>query len=223
MFFRTDSRIDSQTKEMYVSYRLVESYRDIVGDTRHRTILTVGRMDGITPQQLWSIADGLNARYEGAQFLFPESPVVKHYVDFIWERLVSEKKIDIVRNIHLKEAAKDWQKIDMQSINNKDVREVGAEWLCFQTLERLGVGELLRQNRFSEEETNLALSHIVSRAVYPASELKTVSLMQENSSICELTKLDPRLITKDRLYQISHKLYSINPNYALEKKGKFTG
>ena len=194
---------------MYVSYRLVESYRDIVGDTRHRTILTVGRMEGITPQQLWSIADGLNARYEGAQFLFPESPVVKHYVDFIWERLVSEKKIDIVRNIHLKEAAKDWQKIDMQSINNKDVREVGAEWLCFQTLERLGVGELLRQNRFSEEETNLALSHIVSRAVYPASELKTVSLMQENSSICELTKLDPRLITKDRLYQISHKLYSI--------------
>ena len=34
-------------------------------------------------------------------------------------------------------------------------------------------------------------------------------VMQENSSICELTKLNPQLITKDRLYQISHKLYSI--------------
>ena len=191
---------------MYISYRLVESYRDIVGDTRHRTILTVGRMEGITPQQLWSIADGLNARYAGEQFLFLESPIVDKYIEFIWGRLVSEKKLDIVRDIHRKESAKDWQKIDMQSINNKDVREVGAEWMCLQTLDRLGVGELLHKHKFTEEEANLALSHIVSRAVYPASELKTVSFMQENSSICELTKLNPQLITKDRLYQISRKL-----------------
>ena len=55
MFFRTQSKIDSQTKEMYIYYRLVESYRDIVGDTRARTILSVGRMEGIKPQQLWAI------------------------------------------------------------------------------------------------------------------------------------------------------------------------
>ena len=80
MFFRTDSRIDTQTKEMYISYRLVESYRDIVGDTRHRTVLTVGRMDDITPEQLWAIADGREARYRGEQFLFAESPRVENYL-----------------------------------------------------------------------------------------------------------------------------------------------
>jgi len=209
MFFRTQSKIDPQTKEMYIYYRLVESYRDVMGDTRSRTVLSVGRMEGIKPQQLWAIADGLNARYRCEPFLFPEeSPVVEYYVNLFWERLVSEKKLDIVRDIQRKESMKDWQKIDMQSINNKDVREFGAEWMCLQTLEKLGVNNFLQANNFTDEESRLALSHIVSRAVYPASELKTVSFMQENSSICELTGIASSTITKDRLYKISHKLYS---------------
>jgi hypothetical protein len=210
MFFKTNSKIDSQTGIMSTYYRLVESYRDILGNTRHRTILSVGRMDDIKPRQLWAIADALNARYRGEQFLFSEgSPIVEHYTNLFWDRLISEKKLDIVRDIERKESTKDWQRIDMQSIKNKDVRELGAEWLCLQTIDRLGVGEFLKENNFTEEEKRLALSHIVSRAVFPASELKTVSFMQENSTICELTGLDAQTITKDRLYKICHKLYSV--------------
>ena len=73
----------------------------------------------------------------------------------------------------------------MQRINNKDVRELGAEWISLQTLRRMGVDTFLQPQGFTEEETKLSLSHIVSRAVYPSSELKTVSFLQENSSICE--------------------------------------
>jgi len=212
MFFRTDSRTNWQTKEQYISYRLVESFRDVIGDTRHRTVLTVGRLDDIEPQQLWAIADGLNARYRGEQSLFHEDQVVENHIDSIWKRLISEKKIDIVRDIQHKESTKDWQTIDTQSLNNKDITEVGAEWMCLQTLEKLGFNDFLEKNKFSENERRLALSHIVSRAVYPASELKTVSIMKENSSICELTGLDTKTLTKDQLYKICHKLYSIkNP------------
>jgi len=92
-----------------------------------------------------------------------------------------------------------WQKIDMESINNKDVRELGAEWISLQTLRRLGVDTFLSGHGFTEEEIALALSHIVSRAVYPASELKTVTFIQENSTICELTGLRASSVTKDRL------------------------
>jgi hypothetical protein len=45
------------------------------------------------------------------------------------------------------------------------------------------------------------------RAIYPASELKTVRFMEENSSICELTDYDTNGLTKDQLYRISRKLY----------------
>ena len=198
------------TGNLAIYYRLVESYRDILGVARHRTLMSVGRMNDIKPQQLWAIADGLNALYRGESFLFPEGDtVVEHYVKLFWERLVSEKKLDIVRKIQNKENTKEWQKIDMNSINNKDVRELGGEWMCLQTLEKLGVGQFLQSHNFTKEETQLALSHIVTRAVTPASELKTVSIMQENSSICELTGIDSQSITKDRLYKISHKLYSV--------------
>jgi transposase len=55
----------------------------------------------------------------------------------------------------------------------------------------------------------LATTHIISRAVYPASELKTVSYIKENSAICEITGFDLEKITKDKLYGISHKLYQV--------------
>ena len=88
MFFKTDSKIDSQTGVMSIYYRLVESYRDVLGNTRHRTVLSVGRMDGITPEQLWAIADGINARYRGEQLLFPEGdPLVEYYTNLFWNRL----------------------------------------------------------------------------------------------------------------------------------------
>ncbi|HZH72640.1 MAG TPA: IS1634 family transposase [Mariniphaga sp.] len=45
--------------------------------------------------------------------------------------------------------------------------------------------------------------------VYPASELKTVSYIKENSAISEVTGFDKEKVTKDKLYGISHKLYSV--------------
>lgn len=87
----------------------------------------------------------------------------------------------------------------MGSIRNKDIRKVGAEWLSLHAASQLRLEEFFKSAGFTEEEGNLALSHIVSRAVYPASELKPISFMQENSSICELTGMDASKVTKDRL------------------------
>ena len=56
---------------------------------------------------------------------------------------------------------------------------------------------------------NLAQTHIMSRAVYPASKNETVRWIKENSAICEVTGFDIEKVTKDRLYQISKKLYTL--------------
>lgn len=53
----------------------------------------------------------------------------------------------------------------------------------------------------------LRATHIVSRTLYPASELKTVSWIKENSAVCELTGYDVGKVTKDKRYQISKKLH----------------
>ncbi len=56
---------------------------------------------------------------------------------------------------------------------------------------------------------------MISRAVYPASELKTTRWIKENSAVCELTGYDINKITKDKLYENALHLYQAKD--ALEK------
>lgn len=61
----------------------------------------------------------------------------------------------------------------------------------------------------------LAATQVVSRAVYPASALKTARWIKENSAVCELTGHDIDKVTKDRLYESALHLYRVKD--ALEK------
>jgi hypothetical protein len=207
MFFKTSSRIHPQTGQLSIYYRLVENNRDPLGGISQRTIMTVGYMEDVSTEELHSIADGLNDRIIGQGVLPDYNPKVRGYIEHLYTRLVKEKRIDRVLDLRKKEEHCDWQTVDLNSLQNKDVRELGGEWLCLQTLYRLQVDRYLEERGWSERDRNLALAHIVCRTVYPASELKTVRYMQDNSSIGELLDLDVRSITKDHLYRISHKLY----------------
>ena len=62
---------------------------------------------------------------------------------------------------------------------------------------------------WTEEEAQLAATQVISRAVYPGSELKTTRWIKENSAVCELTGYDTGKVTKDKLYASALKLYSI--------------
>ncbi len=101
----------------------------------------------------------------------------------------------------------EYENVDLKSLKNKNIREIGAESLCYQALKQLKIDSFLKSCGWKDDQINLACTHIISRAVYPASELKTVSWIKENSAICELTGYDTTKITKDKLYAITHKLY----------------
>ena len=70
--------------------------------------------------------------------------------------------------------------VDLSTLKNKDGREVGAEWLCKQAFDQLGIARFLQNKDWTKDDISLATSHIISRAVYPASEHKTVSFIKEN-------------------------------------------
>jgi transposase len=208
MFFKTATRPHPQTGAPAIYYRLVENCRNVLGEVRQRSILTVGFMEDVSTEELHRIADGLNERIAGQQALFEDSPKVGQYIDSLYARLVREKRIDRLLDIRSKNATGDWHTVDLNTLQNKDVRELGAEWLCLQTLYRLQVDRYLQDRGWSVKDRDLALAHIVSRTIYPASELKTVRFIQENSSIAEILELDASKITKDHLYRISHRLFA---------------
>ena len=197
-------------------YRLVESYRNENDRVCHRTILNAGYLDELNADQLNLIQKILTAKvtnHDQPLFELPitEDTTVIHYVNEFYNRMVAEKRIDVLVGKPEKKPSKngkDLQTIDVNSIRNKDVREIGSEWLSYQAMKQLQIAGFLEHRGWDQDDIKLAQSHIISRAVYPASELETSRWIKENSSVCELTGYDIEKITKDRLYRISKKLYA---------------
>ena len=226
MYFKSILRINPQSGEPSGYYRLVESYRNINDRVCHRTLLNVGFLEGLTAEQLNRIQKRLTEYVNGtSNSLFEQEnsdEVVNMYANRFYNQMIIDKRIDQVLSTQVNKI-KDWQTIDINSVKNKDVREIGAENMCFQAIKQLGIQEFLKNKTWSSEQINLAITQIISRAVYPASELKTSRWIQDNSSVCELTGYNLQKITKDCLYQMSHALYS--EKESMEKFGshEFSG
>lgn len=212
-----------ETKELSGYYRLLESYRNHNGQACHRTMLSAGFLDELSAEQLNAIQKILTAKVANLgnplfELPYSDDLVVLDYVERFFNRMVVEKRIDIHKEEATPKAVrhgKDYQRIDINSIRNKDVREIGAEWLSYQAIGQLRIASFLEQQGWNDSDIRLALTHIISRAVYPASELKTSSWIKENSAVCEITGFDIEKVTKDQLYRISTKLY--NEKEALEQ------
>ena len=153
--------------------------------------------EDVTPEQINVIQKRLTERYEHKQEIFQgeDDPVVKKYVEELWRRIVASKKLDLVP------AEKLSRMVNIDTLQHSNAREIGAENIAYQTWEKLQLTELLLSQGFPPEQATLAATQVVSRAVYPASELKTARWIMENSAVCELTGYDTDKITKDRLYE----------------------
>lgn len=216
-------RKNPETKQLSGYYRLLESYRNHHGQACHRTMLSAGLLDELNADQLNAIQKILTAKVanlDNSLFELPYSDdlVVLDYVELFFNRMVIEKRIDIPSDevkSKVSRHGKEYHRIDINSIRNKDVREIGAEWMSFQAVGQLRIASFLEQQGWDDSDIRLALTHIISRAVYPASELKTSSWIKENSAVCEITGFDREKVTKDQLYRISTKLY--NEKEALEQ------
>lgn len=186
-------------------YRLVESYRNEYNRICHRTLLNIGFVD-IGAEKLNAIKDILNNRalYRHMMFEQADSEVIS-LADKYWKELVEKRKVDVSDQSFEKQK----RMVDVDTIKNKDAREVGAEWLCFQALEQLNMRDKLNQLGWNQESIQLALTQIISRAVYPFSENRTSRWIKENSAVCEITGYPIEKITKDKLYKSALDLFSV--------------
>lgn len=206
MFIKPFPKYNSTTKERYTIYRLCESYR-LDGRIRHRTIVGLGKLDelpGVEQKKL--LAKRIEEIIKFGPDLLIKEPLDKQLEDlalYFYQEIKKKRRYDI------KENGAEWETVNLATLKNKDAKEIGAEWLCKQAFDQLGIGDFLLGQNWPQEKISLATTHIISRAVYPASELKTVSFIKDNSAVCEITGHEKKKITKDRLYNISHNLYCV--------------
>jgi hypothetical protein len=216
MYFKSSIRHNPATDQIDSYYRLVESYRNETDRVCHRTLLNVGFLNGtVNIDELNQVRRLICKRYQdikGGEELFDiqdnNPQKVIDLADKIWNELVEKNRIDIGQKQKKAPTVRERNLVFEESIRHPDVREIGGEWLCFQALEQLQLKDYLSNIGFSEEEVQLVLTQIISRAVYPASELETARWIQENSGVCQITGYPLEKITKDKLYKSSLKLFS---------------
>lgn len=205
MYLKSVRKYVKTDNTLHTYFRLCESYRDELGLPRQRMLLGLGRLTELpSVDQKVAFLDRLEDLVKGTPSLFsPHADcAVEQMAQHVYQALKVKRKIDRP----LKDQG-DYEHINLKTLKNKDIREVGAESLCFQAINQLKIRDFLLSSNWDESQVQLALTHIISRAVYPASELKTVSWIKDNSAICELTGYPIDAVTKDKLYDISKKLY----------------
>ncbi|HZL09253.1 MAG TPA: IS1634 family transposase [Prolixibacteraceae bacterium] len=204
MYIKTIRKYCQSEKTTHTYFRLSESYRDEHGISRQRMVLGLGRLLELPDfDHKILFLERLNELIKGRPTLFScKEEHVEQLAQHYYAQLKLKKKVDLAAD-----AVDDLDTVKFNTLKNKNIREVGAESLCYQALGQLKIDRFLKTRGWADEQIGLAATHIISRTVHPASELKTVSWIKENSAVCELTGYDPKKVTKDKLYEISKKLY----------------
>lgn len=204
MFIKSIPKTDKNTGKSYNYYRLCESYR--LGDkVRHRNILTLGNLSELSDNKDFKLlADRIEQLLGGKQSLFPVSAVIeklahKYYTQILEGKLVDRVVIDPVE--------KNFQAVDLDSIEMENVREIGSEWMCYQAARQLDLRGYFAKVGLSPEEIDLAHTHIISRAVHPASEHATAEWLHESTALCELMGMEHASVNRFKLYDTSRLLY----------------
>ena len=202
MYLKALFRHNPDIRDIAAYYRLVESYRNEFDRVCHKTLLNIGFWEDATQVQKDKVVDHLNEKYKNELGLFEQTDKqVVEWVKRFWKEMIAKKTID------RKTMEEKHRLVKVNSIKHKEAKEIGTEWICASTWHQLKLTELFENIGWSEEKVQLAMTQVISRAVYPGSELATSKWIKENSAICDITGYDVNKITKDKLYQSALDLY----------------
>jgi transposase len=188
--------------------------------TRHRTIVSMGLVPYLDSREKKKVlADRIESLDIGNSSLFTEAidPELEALAQLFYKKILTKKEIaknpltplestpiDVVGL-----ALKNIRNIDLNSIVTQEVREIGAEWLCYQAIEQMDIASFLKQQGWDQKWINYAIIALIGKAVYPCSEHKTAYWIHNNSDVASLLGVENQKITRHHLYEVSRKLYQI--------------
>jgi hypothetical protein len=136
---------------------------------RHRTIVTAGFIDHFTAEELNFIQKNISDRINEKPILIVQDSDAHllEYADELYRKAIKDKKIDSKIDPN-----KDMVHVDLNTLEHPQAKEFGAGWLGYQALKQLKIDNFLMEQKWSDEKIQLALTQIISRAVFPARKIK---------------------------------------------------
>jgi len=218
MHFISDIRYNPHTQCEDHYYRIKESYRDEAGRVKTCLMLNLGFMDEkLQSEDIRDIGKCLtyfmkNGTGDGlfGNTISDFNETVQRKAREYWEMMIQAGSIDRILKKHEIEHRQAEKLVDVNSIKHTDARETGAEWVCLQTIRELNIDKFLENEGWSKSKIDTSIAHLVTRTIYNSSELKSMRIMDDNSSICELlsgnTTWRPGFHS---IYKIASDLYKI--------------
>ncbi len=207
--------------EEYVYYRLCDTYKDSFGMARCRDLVNLGRRDDLAIEEAQQVAKLVTEKASGnTPSFFSASNIpekIASLADDLYSKLIAKGLIDVLGSSVTPEYSVDQLRkrqefrfiANVSTLRHSDVREIGAEHLCVETLKKLRMRQALCNLGFTDAEAPLTITQIAMRAVHPASELATAKWIKNNSDICRLTGMEISKVSKDALYKSAVKLYDV--------------
>lgn len=202
MFIRETKTRSTSSGDSYFTHRLVESKRVGKKVSQH-TLLNLGSSFDL-PKDVWpELCTRIEQILHSEDPLFTVDATIEQTAQHIYSKIIARKG-------ELKpsdtEKDRDFQEVDVNSLQQTKPRSVGAEHVALEALKELKIPEILEEAGFNKRQRAEALGNIVGRMCAPRSELATAGWLKETSALGELLQHDFTPMPAIQLYRASDRL-----------------
>jgi len=199
MFIRKVDHNNRKNRQQYYTYNLVEAIRTERGP-RQRVILNLG-VDFDLPKENWKdCANCIEGIITGQRPLIDYPKEIRRLASR-YARKIIRKQASVVSEGE--DIAADYEIVDLHSVDNEEVRIVGAEYVIYHTIKELAVERKLRELGLNRHQVAACCGIIVARMIVPGSERSTHYWLQNVSALDELMGVDFSNLSLDRVYKVS--------------------
>ena len=214
MWIKEVKKQNSEKGKTFYQYQLTETYR-VDKAVRQKSILYLGDHQLLREKANRRIIASLMKN------LIRNTPPLSEDMLEVSTELVSLSELyynKYLLKIAALESSKDtsadqevihYELVNPESTTVFDCREIGAESMSYNILERIGLRDYLKRIGWEDKWIDYALISIISRAVACSSEHKTERWLEQNSGLLELFPSGIGKVTRHHLYKVADKLYEI--------------
>lgn len=212
MYIKEIKKKNKNSDKVYTYYRLVHSYK-VGNKIRHQNIVGLGRLENIDREHHKLLADRIEEIITGnSALLFADmerSVEIENTAQLFAEKIIKEKLFVSAKKIKslTKEVERNYQNVDLQSVEQIESKEIGGEWLVKQSFDALGIDQLLQTEGMSANQSQISQLLLTAKLLHPSSELESERWLNENSAAVELYGINEK-VTRYKLYKAAREMYS---------------
>ena len=199
MFIRKVPHKNKKNRREYVTYKLVESVRTERGP-RQRDVLNLGVRFDLPREQWKELANCIEGTLTGQRPLF-DYPKKISTLARKYAREITRQQAQAIGEAE--DVPSDYQVVDVNSLDNEDIRSVGAEHVVYETMRHLGLDRKLRSFGLTRMQLALTMGVIAGRMIAPGSERATHQWLLNRSGLDELMGVDLSNVSLDSVYKAS--------------------